>query len=156
MTFEDYWTSKKVDSDAYQATEPHQWEEFKSIFKQMHPKSFTMQKLNLINGLRRRFPLTEEPLQKESLKPKVTRPVLKKKDNQTIPSKENQRTKPVMKPKASTAKPKITKPVVKPKINPDQNKKDEPVVRPKPIIKKTQTDGKKPKVVRPIIKPKTN
>lgn len=155
MTFEEYLASKKIDTIAYQVAEPHQWEEFKAIFRQMHPKSFTMQKLNLINGLRRRFSLAEELIQKEEIKSKTARPVLKPKVAQSsIVSSDNHSAKPVMKLKVSMGKPKMAKPVVKPKIKTDQSEKNKPVGKVKPIIKELNKGISKPKMVRPVIKPK--
>ena len=57
MTFEEYLISKKIDSQAFQQTENERWNEFKNLFEQVHPNSFTAQKLYLINPIRRKFPL---------------------------------------------------------------------------------------------------
>lgn len=57
----------------------------KAEFEQMHPNSFTMQKLNLINPVRRKYPLAPpagESAQNpppESSQPKAARPVMKPK-----------------------------------------------------------------------------
>lgn len=56
MTFEEYLTSKKIDSGIFQQNEPALWELWKQEFEQMHPNSFTTQKLYLINPLRRKYP----------------------------------------------------------------------------------------------------
>ena len=62
MDFEAYLQSKKIDSKMFLAAEPAVWSAWKSEFEQMHPNSFTVQKLNLINPIRRKYPL---PLQEE-------------------------------------------------------------------------------------------
>ena len=53
--FETYLVSKKIDSDAFRQAEPEVWGAWKREFGQMHPNSFTLQKLNLINPIRRRY-----------------------------------------------------------------------------------------------------
>lgn len=55
--FETYLTSKKIDSPAFRMAEPELWESWKKEFEQMHPNSFTVQKLNLINPIRRKYQL---------------------------------------------------------------------------------------------------
>jgi hypothetical protein len=55
--FENYLLSKKIAADAFQKAEPERFEEWKSIFEQMHPESFTAQKKFLINPVRRKYPL---------------------------------------------------------------------------------------------------
>ena len=138
MSFEEYLASKKIDSDAYKMSEPAQWSSFAAIFEQMHPKSFTLQKLNLINGIRREFPYVEEISMQEQVKPQVARPVMK---TSRVAS-----NKPVMKPKISVGKPKIGKPVMKPKMTTDQKDENKEVAKPKPSMK--------PKMARPVMKPK--
>ena len=60
MTFEEYLVGKKIDSAAFKKAEEPRWSNFKVLFEQMHPNSFTMQKLNVINGIRRAYPLEAE------------------------------------------------------------------------------------------------
>lgn len=57
MTFEEYLTGKKIDSLAFKKAEPTRWNEWENEFAQLHPDSFTLQKLNLINPIRRKYPL---------------------------------------------------------------------------------------------------
>lgn len=57
-TFEAYLKSKKIDSEAFRKAEPETWQEWERDFEQMHPNSFTVQKLNLINPVRRKYQLT--------------------------------------------------------------------------------------------------
>lgn len=59
--FEAYLKAKRIDATAFSAAEPNIWESWKREFDQMHPNSFTMQKLNLINAVRRKYPLAEPP-----------------------------------------------------------------------------------------------
>jgi hypothetical protein len=56
-TFEDYLISKKIDSARFKEAEPEMWHAWKIEFDQMHPNSFTVQKLNLINPVRRKYQL---------------------------------------------------------------------------------------------------
>ncbi|MDH5367023.1 MAG: hypothetical protein OEW67_08560 [Cyclobacteriaceae bacterium] len=78
MTFEEYLASKKIDSIAFKKAEKELWTKFEFLFDQMHPKSFTMQKLNLINGIRRKYPL-KEIVEKKEVKPKTKRPIIRPK-----------------------------------------------------------------------------
>lgn len=59
--FEEYLASKKIDSEAFRKAEPDLWKNWKSEFEQIHPTSFTMQKLNLINAIRRKYHLVGVP-----------------------------------------------------------------------------------------------
>ena len=59
--FEAYLSSKRIDSGAFRNAEPELWESWKRDFDQMHPNSFTVQKLNLINPVRRKYLLTTFP-----------------------------------------------------------------------------------------------
>jgi len=78
MEFATYLEEKKIDSKAFEKAEPEQWTEFERIFMQMHPKSFTAQKLFLINGIRRKYPLkVAEGEEGKEVKKKVAKPVMK-------------------------------------------------------------------------------
>ena len=57
MDFETYLTSKRIDSARFKAAERELWESWRNDFEQMHPNSFTVQKLNLINPIRRKYQL---------------------------------------------------------------------------------------------------
>lgn len=57
MNWEEYCTSKKIDSKSFMDAEPEKWEELKNIFEQVHPNSFTEQKKFLINDIRRKYTL---------------------------------------------------------------------------------------------------
>ncbi|MBK8290363.1 MAG: hypothetical protein IPK96_04770 [Flammeovirgaceae bacterium] len=79
MTFEDYLISKKIDSVAFNKAEPDRWSEWKSLFEEMIPSSFTSQKLYLINPTRRKYLLKEEPTEKPKPAPVAARPVMRPK-----------------------------------------------------------------------------
>ncbi len=57
MNFEEYLKSKKIDGPAFEKAEPILYADWKAEFLQMHPNSFTVQKLNLINPIRRKYQL---------------------------------------------------------------------------------------------------
>ena len=57
LSFEEYLAQKKIDSQRFKLADPHKFEEYEKIFLQVSPDSFTMQKLNVINFIRREFPL---------------------------------------------------------------------------------------------------
>ena len=78
MTFKEYLSDKKIESEAFKNAESELWNHFNDIFKVMHPKSFTVQKLNLINELRRKYPFTPQG-QTEIVKPKPKRPIIRPK-----------------------------------------------------------------------------
>lgn len=69
--FETYLAAKKIDSKAFREGDPEKWQEFKALFEQVHPTSFTAQKLFLINSIRRSYPLKAADQPEESAKPKV-------------------------------------------------------------------------------------
>ncbi|HEX5170926.1 MAG TPA: hypothetical protein VFW11_17245 [Cyclobacteriaceae bacterium] len=64
MNFEDYLISKKIDSKLFLEKEKELWLSWKTAFEQMHPNSFTAQKLYLINPIRRKYQLKEIPAPK--------------------------------------------------------------------------------------------
>jgi hypothetical protein len=87
VEFEQYLVEKKIESASFQKAEPERWAEWKTLFDQMSPGSFTAQKLYLINPIRRKYPLP------------ITDTVVTKTDLPgTAPSKPS---KPVFKPKIS-------------------------------------------------------
>lgn len=105
MTFQEYLISKKIDSVSFKNKEVDRWKLFNSEFDQMHPKSFTSQKLFLINQIRRAYPLTqvESATEKEELK------------NPQAPVKVKPKVmvkRPIVAGKSS-GKPKMIKPVIK-------------------------------------------
>lgn len=74
--FEAYLASKRIDSGAFRNAEPELWESWKNDFNQMHPNSFTVQKLNLINPVRRKYLLATftEAVKPEAATPPSTQP----------------------------------------------------------------------------------
>jgi hypothetical protein len=82
MSFEEFLLSKKIDSLRFQKDQPQVWEQWKVEFDQMHPNSFTAQKLFSINSFRRKYLITET---QDAAQPTVTTTVA--------------RPKPVIKPK---------------------------------------------------------
>jgi hypothetical protein len=75
MTWEEYCTSKKIDSIQFKKNEPQKWHELKTVFEQVHPKSFTEQKKFLLNDLRRKY-LSNLPAEKTGAE-KMIKPVIK-------------------------------------------------------------------------------
>ncbi|GGD57338.1 hypothetical protein GCM10011514_21770 [Emticicia aquatilis] len=55
MTFEEYLITKKIDADKFKKSEPQRFDEWKYLFAQMHPESFTSHKKFLINPTRRKY-----------------------------------------------------------------------------------------------------
>ncbi|MEQ9300823.1 MAG: hypothetical protein RIF33_19780 [Cyclobacteriaceae bacterium] len=80
MDFEEYLNQKKIDGRAFSKADPNRFGEFKFLFDQMHPNSFTAQKLFLINEIRRKFPVGKEtiedaaPAKKARPRPKMALP----------------------------------------------------------------------------------
>jgi hypothetical protein len=71
-TFEAYLVSKKIDSNAFRSAEPDLWRTWKEEFEEMHPNSFTVQKLNLINPIRRKYHLAITEEEKKAAEPSPT------------------------------------------------------------------------------------
>jgi len=75
VNFEEYLTSKRIDASAFKEKEEELYDSLQAFFDQVHPDSFTQQKLFLINPLRRKYHLKKddtEPKQKpkKPIKPK--------------------------------------------------------------------------------------
>ena len=78
MDFMTYLRSKKIDDQKFRSKEPELFRELREQYDQMHPGSFTAQKLFLINPIRRKYQLNEKSAD-ELTKPKVAmRPKFKK------------------------------------------------------------------------------
>lgn len=124
MTFEEYLAHKKIDSKAFKEAEKSLWLEFNDHFNQQHPKSFTSQKLFLINGIRRKYPFTEVEQSIINPERKVSRPVMKKRirEDEVDVKTTQQKPKPVIK----------SKPVIK---KSGEEKNDSPK-KPKPVMKR--------------------
>ena len=76
--FKTYLKQKKIDPKGFAANEMEKFMELKKLYDQVHPNSFTAQKLFLINKIRRNYPLPEESEQvaekKPVMKPKIIKP----------------------------------------------------------------------------------
>ncbi|OEK05462.1 hypothetical protein [Roseivirga misakiensis] len=81
MNFESYLIKKKIDPKGFAQGEPERFREFEELFNQVHPDSFTAQKLFLINSTRRAFPLQEEEEVKVTKKPMARPKMVKPKTN---------------------------------------------------------------------------
>ena len=77
MEFADYLRSKKIDPEIFKEQALDQYTEWKTMFDQVHPNSFTQQKLFLVNQVRRKYHLKETPKQQKSDAPKAARPKIK-------------------------------------------------------------------------------
>jgi hypothetical protein len=62
MTFEEYLIAKKIDGNAFQRAEALLYKNWKDEFEQINPKSFTARNLYLINPIRRKYHLKQEPV----------------------------------------------------------------------------------------------
>jgi len=72
MDLSQYLHSKKIDAKSFAAAEPDRFTAWEKEFVEVSEASFTQQKLFLINGLRRRFPLGNDAttIQETGTKPK--------------------------------------------------------------------------------------
>jgi hypothetical protein len=107
VNFEAYLESKKIDSTAFKAADPKLWESWKTEFDAMHPNSFTVQKLNLINPIRRLYKL---PVVEKVIEPVKEGSVSSVPSDGTAPPA----VAPVA-PKPVMNKPAVPRPVFKPK-----------------------------------------
>ena len=74
MTWKEYLITKKIDPDRFKSGENRLYREFDLLFSQMHPDSFTAQKLFLINKLRRKYKLEKVADKPVETKPKKVKP----------------------------------------------------------------------------------
>jgi hypothetical protein len=124
VNFEEYLSSKKIDSDAFRNAEPVVWETWKRELEQMHPNSFTIQKLNLINPVRRKYPLkpafAEASAGKQVLKSQPERILTESKElaSKPVADTNSEKTENTVAPSQTTppaTKPAVARPVFKPK-----------------------------------------
>ena len=96
MNFEEYLISKKIDAAAFEKAEPMLFHSWKVEFDQLHVNSFTVQKLNLLNPIRRKYQRKEtfEPVKKQEPAPTSA---------------------PTEAPPAGPSQPRVARPVYKPK-----------------------------------------
>ncbi len=69
MEFTEYLGSKNIDPKKFLGADPEMYQELKKLFDQVHPNSFTAQKLFLINAIRRKYPLVEQPIADSAVQP---------------------------------------------------------------------------------------
>ncbi|KAA6430331.1 hypothetical protein FEM33_25320 [Dyadobacter flavalbus] len=60
MEFEEFLKQKKIDASAFRNADETRFSEWKRLFADMHPESFTAHKKFLINEIRRRYHLKED------------------------------------------------------------------------------------------------
>lgn len=60
MEYLDYLKGKKIDPAKFETGDKELFDKLKLLYEQVHPNSFTQQKLFLINNVRRKFHLKEE------------------------------------------------------------------------------------------------
>ena len=77
MKFQEYLRQKKIDPKKFHESAPAQFMEWKVIFDQVHPDSFTQQKLFLINQVRRMYKLEEAEVVTKSAPKPAMRPKIK-------------------------------------------------------------------------------
>lgn len=148
--FIDYLESKRIDAKAFKAGDVKLFAEWEMVFAQVHPKSFTSQKLYLINNIRRRFLLPGDKVKsgkKVGVKSPPKLPVAKVK------------LKVTPKPKVALTKGKqdgVLAKVVKPNIQTSKKVEGESYSVKKTLAPKTPLKTKKEdggKVLKPKIKP---
>lgn len=72
--FEAYLRSKKIDPVKFKSAEKVQFEAFEKLYNQVHPESFTQQKLFLINKIRRQYILEDAEIEVPKASPKKMKP----------------------------------------------------------------------------------
>lgn len=76
--FATYLRKKRIDAEMFSREEKDMAAAWENLFLQVHPDSFTAQKLFIINGIRRRYPLAEEPETKAAAPKKKIAPKIKR------------------------------------------------------------------------------
>lgn len=133
--FVEYLEEKRIDPITFKLEEAELFGIWENEFMQMHPTSFTSQKLYLINNIRRRFTLPED---------RVKVPV--KKVKTAVKVAVSSAEKAAAKPPSGVA---IKRPAAKPTIKPKSP--TEPV---EPIKSETDSSLKEEKSKKVVIKPK--
>jgi hypothetical protein len=77
--FEAYLINKKIDPVLFKAGEPETWQKFKTLFYQVSPKSFTMQKLFLINKIRKKYHYKQETTPETKTTMQKKKPIIRRK-----------------------------------------------------------------------------
>lgn len=176
--FELYLTKKRIDHKSFKDAEPERFQEWESLFMLVHPKSFTQQKLFIINQIRRRYWLEEAvkvDTPKSKTKPAVVKKVVKKVEkSEATDDKPKPKFRPKVRPKAVKSEgdktvensdvglKKVSRPVIRKKPTEGSAEVKKPA---RPVIKKKSLDtedtvSKKEenvtpkKKIRPVIKPR--
>jgi len=74
MEFDDFLKGKKIDPEKFKLSDSTCYRDWKLIFDQVHPDSFTQQKLFLINKMRRTYLLKETSVKEKGSAPNKMRP----------------------------------------------------------------------------------
>ena len=74
MEFDDFLIGKKIDPEKFKFSENDRYREWKHLFDQVHPDSFTQQKLFLINKVRRAYTLKKASAEKKTTTSRTMRP----------------------------------------------------------------------------------
>ena len=77
MNFIEYLKSKKIDPEKFKLAQQDQFVEWLELYNQLHPNSFTQQKLFLINNLRRKYTYEESKEQEQRPTTKMVKPKIK-------------------------------------------------------------------------------
>jgi hypothetical protein len=154
VNFEAYLSSKKIDSAAFKKAEPVLWDSWRKEFEQVHPNSFTAQKLYLINPIRRKYQQAIEALPEvlKSVEKKLPVVVPTVKTTGTpAQSTDTEQTKP---------KPVVARPMMKPKLptsvpsseaTPAETQQASASTSSTPLAKPATA---KPVIPKPVLKPK--
>ena len=155
MDFEEYLLSKKIDSGAFKKADPEQWQSWKFIFDQVHPASFTAQKLFLINSFRHLYPVKEAEVEKvQTAKPKKPGK-LKPAAEQSTAEEQGPEVKVKIEVQPKPKIPAKAKPIIPGKAKPKIPVKSKPVIPgSKSDSQKAEEEGKPIQKPRPVIKHK--
>ncbi len=120
MEFSAYLLAKKINEQVFAQNDNSRYQEFKNLFQQVHPDSFTSQKLFIINQIRRKYPLTitsNEVVEEVKSKAKPAKPIIGGKAKPvTKPEVPKQESAAEAKENAEKQKPAKARPKVKPII----------------------------------------
>jgi hypothetical protein len=61
MTFEEYLISKKIDQNLFKNSDSDLFHSWETMFNQIHHLSFTEQNKFIVNKIRRKYPMKEDP-----------------------------------------------------------------------------------------------
>ncbi len=61
MTFKEYLISKKIDRNLFENSDSNLFHAWENALNQIHPLSFTEQNKFIVNKIRRKYPIKEDP-----------------------------------------------------------------------------------------------